>query len=188
MNLSKRIKVKFFFKDGYEVQDEAFIALFHKWIQEQKVENHLLLDVADYSHVPNGLSIILIAHEADFALDTENHTIGFSYTRKQDWPESADVLSKRIQLCLEENTKAAKFLADSNIPEVDFEAIEVRLVDKLAVPETPEEQAVVKAAFETALKEVYGEAITVAVEAAPGDARRAYGLRAKVSVPEAIAA
>ena len=188
MNLSKRIKVKFFFKDGYEVQDESFIPIFHRWIQEQKLDNHLLLDVADYSHVPNGLSVMLVAHEADYALDTENHDIGFSYTRKQDWPESADSLSKRLQLCLEENTKAAKFLAESNLPKIDFEAVEIRLVDKLATPETPEEQAIVKAAFETALKDVYGEAITVAVEAAPGDRRRAYGLRAKVSVSEAIAA
>jgi len=188
MNLSKRIKVKFFFKEDYEVQDEAFIPIFHSWIQEQKVENHLLLDVADYSHVPNGLSVLLVAHEADIALDTENHAIGFSYTRKQDWPESASSLSKRLQLCLEENTKAAKLLADSKLPEVNFEAIEIRLVDKLATPETPEEQAVVKAAFETALKDVYGEAITIAVEAAPGDGRRAYGLRARVSVVEEILA
>ena len=53
-----------------------YIPLFHGWIQEKIIPDHLLIDVADYSHIPDGPGIMLIAHEGHFSLDQEKIMIG----------------------------------------------------------------------------------------------------------------
>jgi hypothetical protein len=57
------------------------IPVFHSWIQGQICEE-LLLDVADYRHVPGGPGIILIGHEADYSLDNTDSRLGVRYNRK----------------------------------------------------------------------------------------------------------
>src|SRR3990172_1125290 len=61
---------------------EAFIPVFHSWIQEDACEE-LLIDVANYSHVPAGPGVMLIAHEANYAVEfgAENR-FGFLYKTK----------------------------------------------------------------------------------------------------------
>jgi hypothetical protein len=39
--------------DAEKIDLEAVIPVFHRWIQEQ-IFDELLLDVANYSHVPDG--------------------------------------------------------------------------------------------------------------------------------------
>ena len=50
-----------------------FIPVFHRWIQDKVVDDHLLIDVADYSHIPDGPGIMLVAHEGNISLDQKNH-------------------------------------------------------------------------------------------------------------------
>jgi hypothetical protein len=57
------------------------IPVFHRWIQDQ-VCPELVVDVADYSHVPNGPGILLIAHEANYSLDQRQGRLGLMYNRK----------------------------------------------------------------------------------------------------------
>ena len=72
----------------------TFTAVFHKWIQGQVFENHLLIDIADYKHVYQGPSIMLVGYEADFIIDLAGGRAGFLYVRKRSWPEGD--LAKRI--------------------------------------------------------------------------------------------
>src|SRR4030095_5221476 len=65
----QRIGVKLFAADGSSVQPREFVPIFHRWIQTQAVANHLLIDVADYAHVPDGPGVLLVAHEGNFSLD-----------------------------------------------------------------------------------------------------------------------
>ena len=57
------------------------IDVFHRWIQSEHGD-HLLLDVADYRHVPAGPGVILVAHEAIYALDETGHQLGLLYNRR----------------------------------------------------------------------------------------------------------
>lgn len=57
------------------------IEIFHRWIQTEYGE-HMLLDVADYRHVPAGPGVILVAHEAIFGLDESGHQLGLLYNRR----------------------------------------------------------------------------------------------------------
>ena len=60
----------------------TIIPVFHAWIQEHAVPG-LLIDVADYTHLVAGPSVLLVAHEANYALDETGGRPGLSYTRKQ---------------------------------------------------------------------------------------------------------
>lgn len=44
------------------------IPVFQRWIQDAVCEE-LLIDVADYRHVPNGPGVLLAAHEANYTFD-----------------------------------------------------------------------------------------------------------------------
>ena len=65
---------------------DAIIPIFHGWIQSRVVLNQdapeLLIDVADYRHVHHGPGIVLIGHEADYAIDTTDGRLGLRYNRK----------------------------------------------------------------------------------------------------------
>ena len=57
------------------------IPVFHRWIQEQALPG-LLVDVADYRHVPEGPGVVLVAHEAIYGLDLGGGRLGLLYNRR----------------------------------------------------------------------------------------------------------
>jgi len=73
--------VKFFAEDPSAVEISTFIPVFHRWIQKQAVEG-LLVDVADYGHVPQGPGVVLVAHEADYSMDSMEGPLGLLYSQK----------------------------------------------------------------------------------------------------------
>ena len=85
----QRIVVKFHLDDGSPVELDKVIPVFHRWIQTGAVEG-LLIDVADYSHVPQGPGVMLIAHEGNYAL--ENVLRG---ARAQERSEGGDPPGRR---------------------------------------------------------------------------------------------
>ena len=80
MNL-ERFCLKFFARTGAEIDDAVFIDIFHEWIRLKKLGG-ILLDVADYRHVPNGPGIMLITHEINFAMDYGGGRFGLYAQRK----------------------------------------------------------------------------------------------------------
>jgi len=79
MNLQK-INVKFFAADPDAIQLEDFIPVFNSWIQ---ASDGAYYDIADYSHVPAGPGILLVAHEANISIDCAEDRLGLLYNRKQ---------------------------------------------------------------------------------------------------------
>jgi hypothetical protein len=77
----ERFCVKFFARLGVEVDDALFIDIFHEWIRHKKLGG-ILLDVADYRHVPEGPGIMLITHEINFAMDYSEGRFGLLAQRK----------------------------------------------------------------------------------------------------------
>src|SRR5437867_6303133 len=79
----KRLAIKLFTarplaQDGLA----AFIGVFHGFIQRAAVPG-LLIDVADYAHVPDGPGVILIGHEVDYGIDLAGGRTGLLTTRKR---------------------------------------------------------------------------------------------------------
>src|SRR6266540_565376 len=61
---------------------EAFIPVFHGWIKHQ-VLTELLIDVANYAHVPQGPGVVLIGHGADYFMDQGEGRRGLLHNRKR---------------------------------------------------------------------------------------------------------
>src|SRR3954463_16777801 len=97
-----KIIVKFFVEDASRIRGEQFVPIFHSWIQQQAIPEHLLIDVADYQHVSGGPGTGLVAHEANFLTDREEGKLGLMYARKQ--PAPGDFLARlklAFRFCLQ---------------------------------------------------------------------------------------
>ena len=137
MTAPKRIIVKLFIENPQDVQTEAVVHLFHRWIQGHAVEG-LLIDVADYKHVFNGPGTILIGHEGDYAYTTSDGRAGLQYTLKQT---SAESLNEALAIALRRAVDAAeKFQSDESLSDihVNFREIQIALADRLQYPNQPE--------------------------------------------------
>jgi len=82
---------------------QEFIPVFHAWIQGRLLDG-LLIDVADYSHVPDGPGILLVAHDGNYAYDETGGRRGLVYYSKQALPGAlperlAAVCHKALAAC-----------------------------------------------------------------------------------------
>jgi hypothetical protein len=80
MNL-QHVNVKIFVDGALAVDPHRFIEVFHRWIAAQSMDE-MLIDVADYRHVPMGPSVMLVGHEADYVMDNTGNRYGLVYNRK----------------------------------------------------------------------------------------------------------
>ena len=60
-------------RDPAGIEDSSFVPVFHSFIQTHALPDHLLIDVGDYTHVPDGPGTVLVSHEANVYMD---HTVG----------------------------------------------------------------------------------------------------------------
>ena len=80
---SVKYDLKLFLHDASRVELEECIPIFHRWIQDQTLEE-LLIDVADYRHVHHGPGVVLIAHDAHYAMDAAEGRLGLLYSRRRE--------------------------------------------------------------------------------------------------------
>jgi hypothetical protein len=95
----QHVNVKLLVQNREEAHLETLIPVFHSWIESQNGDE-LLIDVADYSHVPAGPGIVLIGHEGNYSVDNTDSRLGVRYNRK-------GVLDGGNQECLAQATRAA---------------------------------------------------------------------------------
>lgn len=137
---------------------EPFSHVFHRWIQDDVIPG-MPLDVADYTHVPRGPSIILIGHEADHVIDQSEGPIGLVYNRKRRL-EGTD--EERLSACLGRLVIAARLLVSA--PELGgtlaFAGDRLRLVfnDRLAHPNDDAGFAALAPVVEQVLAQAWGTA------------------------------
>src|SRR5580704_3214712 len=77
----QHVNVKLFASDGASVDLEPLIPIFHGWIRDRVFEE-MLLDVADYRHVPNGPGMTVIGLQANYSVDNTDGRLGVRYNRK----------------------------------------------------------------------------------------------------------
>ena len=77
----QHVNVKLFVDGKLPVEPARFIEVFHAWIRES-VLSELLVDVADYRHVPAGPGVLLVGHESDYSMDNTDDRWGLRYNRK----------------------------------------------------------------------------------------------------------
>ena len=77
----QHVNVKLLLETNGEPRLEPLIPVFHSWIENQNGDE-LLIDVADYTHVPAGPGIVLIGHEGNYSVDNTGNRLGVRYNRK----------------------------------------------------------------------------------------------------------
>ena len=65
---------------------QALIPVFHRWIQRGELDE-LMIDVADYSHVPDGATVLLVCHDGQYSLDRRQDGWGLLYSRRRETAE-----------------------------------------------------------------------------------------------------
>jgi hypothetical protein len=153
---SSKFSLKLFTKNP-QVDVDAVVPVFHGFIQRQALAAHLLVDVADYKHVPTGPGILLISHEANLGIDLADNRPGLLYARKQRL--SGD-LASRIRETFAHTLRFAQLLeADPALNGAYAFAtndIHFRVLDRLHAPNTAETFTAVRPALETVLKQLTG--------------------------------
>ena len=151
------------------------VPVFHRWIQQSAIPGHLLIDVADYDHVPEGPGILLVAHEGNLGMDLIGGKLGLLYYRKQ--PLDGD-LAARLRACLGTALHACRLLEqDATLGgRVRFNAgsIEIFANDRLRAPNAPATYEAFQPTLDGLLRTLYGDAkCTIA---RPSDARARFGV------------
>ena len=122
-----------------EVGDQEFVPIFHEWIRNHALEGLVLFDVADYAHVPESPGVVLVAHEAHFALDRSDGRFGLLVQRRvnQGKPGAeviATTVGQALQVidALEADPRLAGRLG------FDRSTLRVEANDRLRAPNTDE--------------------------------------------------
>ncbi|MBS0420011.1 MAG: hypothetical protein JSR66_20030 [Proteobacteria bacterium] len=149
---------KFFAAEADELDILELIPLYHRWIQQNALPD-LLIDVADYSHVPAGPGVMLIAHEGNYALDEGGHGRGVVYYSKR---RLSDELSARLCLVASKALRAAKLMCEDaelggavNVP---GNRLEFFANDRFTAPNTDAAYAQLEPALKTFLDRLYAGA------------------------------
>jgi len=77
-----KFQVKLYTRAG-DIELEKIVPVFHEWIRTEKIPDELLIDVADYAHVPQGPGVVLVGHQSDYYLDVADDRPGLLYSRKR---------------------------------------------------------------------------------------------------------
>lgn len=157
MDLQK-LGIKLFAVDAQKIDILKLIPMYHRWIQQNALED-LLIDVADYSHVPAGPGVMLIAHEGNYALDETGHERGVLYYSKHPLPGE---LSERFAQVARKALKAAQLMSGDaelegalNLP---GNRLQFFANDRLVAPNTDTAYAELEPALTSFLNRLYAGA------------------------------
>jgi hypothetical protein len=129
------------------------IPVFHRWIQN-KVLSELLIDVADYRHVPDGPGVLLVAHEAHYSLDANGTLLYGRRTTLSGTPAS------KISQAWESAMAAASILESEQefTGKILFDRrrFEISVNDRLLAPNTPESRAALEPELRRVLDQAWG--------------------------------
>ncbi len=175
---TQKVEVKIFTTDGSHPALSEFVPVFHSWIQQHRVPGELLIDVANYAHVPDGPGVMLIGHEGNYSLDLTSGEPGLLYSQRR--PAAELDFSQALTRAVRHALLACSLLEgeDAFSQPLRFRTDRwlVRINDRLHAPNEPSTWERVQAASRAALSSVLGEQITLQ-PVAPG--RELFGFHVK---------
>jgi len=148
----QHVAIKIFLRHAVDLS--PFVGIFNGWIQTQWTPE-LLVDVADYQHVYAGPGVILIGHEANYALDNTDNRLGLLYTRKARVEGAAQ---EALQQAARAVLLAAHRLERENGVAFDPGNVQIIVNDRYLAPNSPETLARLKPELEAFLQRWYGGA------------------------------
>lgn len=155
-----------------DVADSEIVPIFHRWIQQQSLPNHLLIDVANYEHVHNGPGVVVIASEANIHLDHSDGQAGLLYVRKRPIAAAATLEQRLLQVINTALAAAAKLSQEPElVGRLVFKTSEIGITcnDRLAAPNRAESFERIRPAVESAAAQLDhgGAAVVERVQNSP---------------------
>ena len=178
----RRLALKWFTREPVSPAAlSPYIGVFHRFIQEGTVPG-LLVDVADYAHVPDGPGIALIGHDVDYGLDLVGGRSGLLTVCKR---EGERELAELFSLALGRAASAVRALEEAEEIQVSFapETLELVIFDRLAAPNTEAAARLAAKELEPAVRARLGAAARIE-HASEDDARRALTLEISQAAPD----
>ncbi|MFN8008718.1 MAG: hypothetical protein U0V70_17175 [Terriglobia bacterium] len=175
----QHINLKLFFEPVSNLDLWEVVPVFHRWIQEG-IWGELLVDVADYRHVPGGPGIVLIGHQADYSVDNTDQHLGFRYNRKAPVQGSnrerlGQAFYAALRACQQLETEPA---FNGQLRFVGNE-IKLSINDRLLVPNVPASYEAIEPEIKAFLTDLLdGAAVTLQRESHP---RNLFGFAIKTS-------
>lgn len=117
---------------GAAAQDalEAAIPVLHGWIRERAGEE-LLIDVADYRHVPSGPDLMIIGDAGHYGVDVTDGTIAVSFAARRD---GHGPVGDKLRAGLSSALRLAARLERAGLGDFSARGVEVRALSRRAVP------------------------------------------------------
>jgi len=182
----QHVNVKIPVDGAMGVDPARFIPIFHEWIREESLGG-LLIDVADYRHVPAGPGAMLIAFEADYNMDNADDVWGMRYNRKTPLDGSntdrfRQALAAAAGACL---LLEKEFAAEGGLT-FSRSAFELFINDRAIAPNTPETWGACEGELKAFVVAALGhEGVTLTPQA---DSRRLFGATITAAKPFDLAA
>jgi hypothetical protein len=164
---------------------EPLIPVFHRWIQGQVCEE-LLLDIADYRHVPAGPGIVLIGHQADYSVDNTGGQLGVRYNRKAPFEGSnQDRLRQAVCSALRACQRLESEPALEGKLRFNGRDVELFINDRMLAPNREDVRLAHDPEFKAFFNKLFkGTSYALSYDT---DARHLFGLTAKASKPFTVA-
>ncbi|MBF0492161.1 MAG: hypothetical protein HQM15_05220 [Deltaproteobacteria bacterium] len=135
----------------------TYLPIFHRWIQN-KVTKEMLIDVADYAHVPAGPGVMLIGHQANISMDNIGSRLGLLYNRKvADEGTNEALLRKTLKAAL---THALRLQEDAAVKgKLEFLGNDLQFIvnDRLLAPNTKENLKILQRDLAAVLDLLFGD-------------------------------
>jgi hypothetical protein len=177
----QHVNVKLLVKDPDEVPLEPLIPVFHSWIQGQ-VLDELLLDVADYRHVPAGPGVVLIGHQANYSVDDTDDRLGVRYNRKAEVDggnQNALRQAMRASLIACERLEGEPSLEGKL--QFNGQEIEFFVNDRLLAPNRDSTREALHSEFETFFRELFHGSEYSLAYSNVSESRKLFGVSVKSS-------
>ena len=180
----QHINVKLLLENPEQLDLDAVVNVFHRWIQDRVCEE-LLLDVADYRHVHQGPGIVLIGHEADYSIDNTDGLLGLRYNRKARLEGSSQ--ERLAQVTRAALAAAERLQVDTRLNSkgnFNGQSIQIFINDRVIAPNVAETREAIEPELRSFLNLLFGE-VGYSLTFEPS-ARRLLGAAVKASQPLTI--
>ena len=150
------------------VDRETFIPVFHRWIK-QRLLPELMIDVANYLHVPNGPGVVLIGHGSDYFMDEGEGRLGLLHNRKRSGPPEGERLTDLARRTLHAATLLEKDLTLTGKVRFATGELLLRVSDRLSAANDDATLASFRPELEALAKQLFAAPVELTRVGGPKD-------------------
>ena len=166
------------FVDGELNTDwEQFINVFHDWVAAQSMPE-MMIDVADYRHVPDGPGVVMVGREADYYMDNTDGRPGLRYVCKAKSDASNEEQVKQAFAAASSAcVRLEKAISGLKFSRTEFE---ITINDRAYAPNTDDTRSSLQSELPSILSTVLGSDPQLDIQS---DARKLAGASVRMAGP-----